>query len=129
MDIRLATPRDLHRLAEITVTSLEDDPTFPYMWRYRREYPEDNFYWWQLQLADDICNKKYTFLVIVIDNDDDFAQDVPADTIVAWAIWERLGNSAAARARWARKNTWHNAFDSKHPVQLAHERIPCNYPT
>ena len=117
MHIRLATTRDLHRLAQITVTSLVDDPAFDYMWPKRREFPEDNFFFWQLRLKEWLYDPRQTFLVMVLD-----AGDLPLvagkqqvgvrDTIVSYVIWERLGHSSVARRRWAGKDTWLNLLDS-----------------
>ena len=120
MHIRLATTRDLHRLAQITVTSLIDDPAFDYMWPKRHEYPEDNFFFWQLQLQKWLYDPKQTFLVMVCNADDDppgveKSVVVPDDTIVSYVIWERLGHSSVARRRWAQKDTWQNLLDSASP--------------
>lgn len=112
MHLRPATTRDLHRLTEITVTSLRDDPTFDYMWRYEKEYPEDNYYFWELQLTQDIYNERYSFIVAVTDEKDDFGDDVPLDLPIAYGIWERLGSDNYAKEFRRRKNTWHNMFDS-----------------
>lgn len=115
MHIRLATTRDLHRLAQITVTSLVDDPAFDYMWPKRRDFPEDNFFFWQLQLKQWLYDPKQTFLVMVLDVDDSPSGEkavVVPNTIVSYVIWERLGSSAVAKHRWAGKNTWHNFLDS-----------------
>lgn len=122
MHIRLATTRDLHRLAQITVTSLVDDPAFDYMWPKRQEFPEDNFFFWQLQLQQWLYDPKKTFLVMVSD-----AEDPPIggktvlvpDTIVSYVVWERLGHSSAARHRWAEKDTWHNLLDSAFTLGFA----------
>lgn len=112
MHLRPATTRDLHRLTEITVSSLRDDPTFDYMWRYRKEFPEDNYFFWQVQLTDDIYNERYNFIVAVTDEHDDFGDDVSLDLPVAYGIWERLGTSETAKMWRKRKNTWQNMFDS-----------------
>lgn len=66
MFVRLATTRDLHRLAQITTTSLMDDPTFDYTWSKRHEFPKDNFFW-QLTLKECLYDPRQTFLVIVLD--------------------------------------------------------------
>src|SRR4051812_35146557 len=113
MHIRPATTRDLHRLTEITVSSLRDDPTFPYVWRYFERYLEDNYYFWQVQLTEDLYNERYDFLVVVTDPSDDFGRDVALDYPIAYGIWERLGDSKAAQARRRAKDTWGNFFDSK----------------
>ena len=115
MHIRLATTRDLHRLTQITVTSLVDDPAFDYVWSKRHEFPEDNFFFWQLQLKKWLYDPKQTFLVMVLG-----AQDPPPSeetpviphTIISYAIWDRLGHSEIARSRWAEKDTWQNLLDS-----------------
>ena len=115
MHIRLATTRDLHRLTQITVDSLVDDPAFDYVWAKRHEFPEDNFFFWQLTLKKWLYDPKQTFLVMVLG-----AQDPPPsegapviqDTIISYAIWDRLGHSKIARRRWAEKDTWQNLLDS-----------------
>jgi hypothetical protein len=116
MHIRLATTRDLHRLAAITVSSLPDDPAFDYMWPHRHEYPEDSFFFWQLKLQDWLYDKKFTFIVVVLDAGDkgpDAKDEVVPDTIISYAIWKRDGSSKEAKAIWAKKNTILNIIDSK----------------
>ena len=58
------------------MTSLTDDPAFDYMWPKRHEFPEDNFFFWQLQLKEWLYNPKQTILVMVLDVED---HPVPAD--------------------------------------------------
>jgi hypothetical protein len=114
MHIRLATTRDLHRLAQITITSLIDDPAFDYMWPKRHEYPEDNFFFRQLQLKKWLYDPHQTFLVMVLDAEDlpiEKANVVPS-TIISYAIWERVGRSTAAKDCWAKKDSWQNLLDS-----------------
>lgn len=113
MHLRPATTRDLHRLTEITVSSLRDDPTFPYTWRYYEQYPEDNYFFWQIQLTKDLYNERYDFMVAVTDDKDNFGKGVPADLPIAYGIWERLGTSEIAKARRQARNTWENTFDSE----------------
>ena len=123
MYIRLATTRDLHRLAQITVTSLIDDPAFDYMWPKRHEFPEDNFFFWQLQLKKWLYDPKQTFLVMVLDADDLPIEEKPGvvpDTIISYVIWERLGHSSVARHRWAEKKTWQNLVDSASTLGFPH---------
>ena len=67
MHIRLATTRKLHRLAQITVTSSVEDPAFDYMWPNRYEFPEENFFFWELQLKKWLYDPKHTFLVMVLE--------------------------------------------------------------
>lgn len=116
MHIRLATTRDLHRLTTITVTSLPDDAAFDYMWQYRHQYPEDNFFFWQLKLQEWLYDKQCTIIVMVLEDDDEVPLangEVVRDRIISHAIWRRDGSSREARAVWAKKNTWLNILDSK----------------
>ena len=115
MHIRLATTRDLHRLAQITVTSLVDDPAFDYLWSNRHEFPEDHFFYWELQLKKWLYDPKLTFLVMVLEAENPPPSEktaVMSATIISFAIWQRLGHSATAKHRWAEKNTWQNLLDS-----------------
>lgn len=114
MHTRLATIRDLHRLTTITVSSLQDDPAFDYMWRYRHQFPEDNFFFWQLTLERLIYDVKTVFLVMVLDaNDTDLKTDDVPDTIISYIIWVREGTSEEAKKRHAEKSTWLNMVDSR----------------
>lgn len=117
MRLRLATTRDLHRLTEITTTSLIDDPTYDYMWPKRKVYPEDNFFWWQLKLERHLYDQNSTVLVAEIDGQEDSKgaekRPGPAALIISYGVWERFGCNKAARQRFAAKNTWMNALDSK----------------
>lgn len=112
MILRPATTRDLHGLTEITVSSLRDDPTFPYVWRYYEQYPEDNYFFWQVRLTEDLYNERNSFIVAVTEENDNF-EEVPLNYPIAYGIWERLGTSEAAKAIWRSKNTWQNLFDSE----------------
>lgn len=113
--VREATSRDAHRLTEITVTSLPDDVTFDYMWPHRDEFPEDNFFFWQLNLEKHMHHKSHVFLVAELVPDKEEALEkkpVAAPTIISYAIWIRHGRNAAARRLIAKKNTWLNMLDS-----------------
>lgn len=123
MHVRLATTRDLHRLAQITTTSLMDDPTFDYTWSKRHEFPKDNFFW-QLTLKECLYDPRQTFLVIVLDAADHAIgenENVVADIIISYAVWGRIGDSAAARRRREKKNTWQNLLDSASALSITHE--------
>lgn len=115
--LRLATTRDLHRLTEITTTSLIDDPTYDYMWPKRKVYPEDNFFWWQLKLERHLYDPKSTVLVVEIDGQEDGKdpekRSGPAAIIISYGVWERVGCNKTARQRFAAKNTWMNTLDSR----------------
>jgi hypothetical protein len=117
MRLRLATTRDLHRLTEITTTSLIDDPTYDYMWPKRKAYPEDNFFWLQLKLERHLYDPKSTFLVVEIDDHEDGRDLVkcsgPAATIISYGIWERFGCNKAARQRLAANDSWRNTVDGR----------------
>lgn len=60
------------------------------MWPKGHAFPEDNFFFWELQLKKWLHDPKQTFLVMVLE-----AQDPPpsektaviSDTIVSFAIW------------------------------------------
>ena len=115
MHIRRATTRDLPRLTQITVTSLVDDPTFDYLYPKRHDFPEDNYYFWQLQLKKWLYDPKKEFLVVVLGAQDPIPPEerppIP-DTVISFVVWERLGHSATAKRGWAKKNTWQNFLDS-----------------
>lgn len=116
MHLRVATTRDLHRLAEITTSSLKDDPAFDYMWPKWREFPEDNFFFWQLKLKSWLYDKTTLFIVAVTDAGDPGpkgeSEAIP-DTIISYCIWERFGNSNEAKRIYAEKNTWQNMLDGE----------------
>jgi hypothetical protein len=134
MYVRPAQVRDLHRLTEITITSLRDDPAFDYMWSRWRDFPEDNFVWWQMKLQGWLHDPKTLFLVTVLDKNDDAEADQEKprseeaqDTIIAYCIWERWSRSPNGHHRWQRrtmlktgsiKQHFHNIIDSKHPFRL-----------
>ncbi|PVH80967.1 hypothetical protein DL98DRAFT_515093 [Cadophora sp. DSE1049] len=84
------------------------------MWPHHRQFPEDNFFFWQLKLQDWLYDKKFTFIVMVLDEGDagpDSKEDVIVDKIISYAIWKRDGRSKAAKAIWAKKNTTLNTID------------------
>src|SRR5438552_2109718 len=112
MKVRRANIRDLHALTEITVSSLQDDPTYGYMWPHRQSFPQDNYYFWNLSLKEDLFNEKICFMVAVTDGSDEFDQ-VPDGTVISYGTWERVGSSRAAKERWSRKNTCSNIADSE----------------
>jgi hypothetical protein len=119
MRVRLATTRDLHRLTEITTTSLVDDPTYDYLNPHRLEYPEDNATWMQLRLEKLLYDRRSTFLVVELDesgiesNPSSLKTRGPASIIISYRIWVRMGDDAAANERFREKNTWLNALDCK----------------
>ena len=146
--LRPATTRDLHRVTEITTTSLIDDLTYDYMWPKRKQYPEDNFFWWQLKLERHLYDKRSVFLVVEIEGSgpslsqsqscdipSSGARDVttsavttadesqrqsqtPKSTIISYGIWIRMGSNQAARERFAKKNAWMNVLDGEHRTVL-----------
>jgi hypothetical protein len=101
MRVRVATTRDLHRLTEITTTSLIDDPTYDYLSPNRLEYPEDNSTWMRLKLEKHLYDRRSTLL----------KSRGPVSTIISYGIWVRLGDNAAAKETFRKKNTWLNALD------------------
>jgi hypothetical protein len=119
MRVRLATTRDLHRLTEITTSSLIDDPTYDYLNPHRLEYPEDNSTWMRLRLEKHLYDRRSTFLVVELDgseiesNTSSLNTRGPASVIISYGIWVRMGDDAAAKGRFREKNTWLNALDCK----------------
>ena len=120
MKIRLATTRDLCRLTDITVSSLQDDPTYDYMWPHRFKYPDDNSFFWNIHLKEMLYDPRMVFLVVELDDSDaDGEKQVPR-TVISYGIWERIGSDAAAKKRARAKNTWGNLFDG---TETPHSRL------
>jgi len=63
-----------------------------------------------------LYNKKYTFIVYVIDagdrGPDAEIEVVVPDMIISYAIWKRDRKSKEAHRIWAKKNSWLNVVDS-----------------
>ncbi|OAL21879.1 hypothetical protein AYO20_11308 [Fonsecaea nubica] len=57
LTLRFATARDIAAIARVCVESLPDDPTFDYLWRYRHEYPEDNYFFWLQRLKGNLSTQ------------------------------------------------------------------------
>ncbi|PMD56197.1 uncharacterized protein K444DRAFT_665856 [Hyaloscypha bicolor E] len=133
MRVRVATTRDLHRLTEITTTSLIDDPTYDYLSPNRLEYPEDNSTWMRLKLEKHLYDRRSTFLVVELDgsevegNTSLLKSRGPVSTIISYGIWVRLGDNAAAKETFRKKNTWLNALDSL-AAQASRWSISQKYP-
>ncbi|KAH0846252.1 hypothetical protein FOPE_12367 [Fonsecaea pedrosoi] len=63
LTLRFATARDIAAIARLCVESLPDDPNFDYLWRYRHEYPEDNYFFWLQRLKGNLFDPDMTCLV------------------------------------------------------------------
>lgn len=111
MRVRHATTRDLSRLTEITVTSLQDDPAFNYMWPHRFRFPDDNSFFWSIHLKELLYDPSMTFLVVELDDSDGDSEKPVPRTVISYGIWERIGSDRAARRRARAKNTWRNLLD------------------
>lgn len=129
MRVRLATIRDITRITDIVIAGLPDDPTFDYLWRYRHLYPDDNYFFWLQKLKSDLFNPKNTFLVLEhTEEKDDLREksrgDAQSSVIVAFAIWERNGQSDIAKSRIRKKNTWLNYTQSNVSCYLSYASLP-----
>jgi len=122
--IRPAIFPDLARIARVAVNSLPDDPTFDYLWSYRREYPEDNYFFWQQTLKGHLFNPRFTLLVATLNTSpsptltsEKNTQYTVAqvETIIAFGLWERNGQSRAARKRCRERNTCYNKLHRELP--------------
>lgn len=92
--IRPAQIRDLPRITTVCLAGLPDDPTFGFLWRYAREYPDDNYFFWLQRFKDDLYDPKKTFLVAVesaSDRHKDEERGEARETIAAFAVWELNG--------------------------------------
>ncbi|KAA8914879.1 hypothetical protein FN846DRAFT_915541 [Sphaerosporella brunnea] len=100
IDVREAILPDLARIATICIESLPDDPTFDYLWRYRHRYAADNHFFWLQKLKEQMFDPRYTMMVAVLYSS--AAEKPMAETIISFALWERNGNTRAAR-KWVRE--------------------------
>jgi hypothetical protein len=97
---RLAELRDLPRVMTVCLASLPDDPTFEFIWRYWRQYPDDNHFFWLQVFKDYLYNPKITFLVaeeVTSSNNKREDRVEAVATIVAFALWESNGKRAMAQ--------------------------------
>jgi hypothetical protein len=99
--IRQAELRDLPRITTVALASLPDDPTFEFMYRYRRQYPDDNYFYWLQVFKTYLYDPKLTFLVAEevasLDNKREDRGEAVA-TIFAFALWERNGKRMVTQA-------------------------------
>jgi hypothetical protein len=90
--VRLAELRDLPRVTKVCLDGLPDDPTFDFPWRHRRQYPDDNYFFWLQRFKDDLFDPKKTFIVAEeaapVDSEREDRGEAIA-TIIAFAVWER----------------------------------------
>jgi hypothetical protein len=112
---RLAILPDLARIATICIEGLPDDPTFDYLWRYRHRYPADNHFFWMQKLKEHLFDPRCTMVVAVLYPSAATEKPMAEETIISFAVWERNGNTRAARKRLRERNTWKNKLYSKVP--------------
>jgi hypothetical protein len=114
--VRPAILPDLARIATICIESLPDDPTFDYLWRYRHRFPADNHFFWLQKLKEHLFDPRYTMVVAVLYSTASAAEKNPMvteETIISFALWERNGNTRAARKRMWKRNTGSNRLHSE----------------
>ena len=88
LTLREASVRDIAAIARVCVESLPDDPTFDYLWRYRWQYPEDNYFFWLQRLKANLFDPKMASLVITKPQ-----HHGSEETIVSFALWKRHGST------------------------------------
>ncbi|KAA8899948.1 hypothetical protein FN846DRAFT_920917 [Sphaerosporella brunnea] len=111
--LRLADLRDLARITTICIESLPDDPTFDYLWRYRHRFPADNQFFWLQTLKAHLFDPRYTMLVAVLYSPSSSPEKIAGEenleeTIISFALWERNGNTRAAKRRVRKRNSLNN---------------------
>jgi len=99
--VRLAELRDVPRVTTVALASLPDDPGFEFIWRYRRQYPDDSQFFWLQVFKHYLYHPKITLIVAeevasVEEKREDRGEAVA--TIIAFALWERNGKSMLTQA-------------------------------
>ena len=90
MPVRVATPADYPRMAEVSAAAfMEDDVYGRFMFPHRRVYPADYTTMWERRINVYATSPAREHLV---------SEDATTGAIVAWACWERVGPGATARA-------------------------------
>ncbi|KAF8545249.1 hypothetical protein BDD12DRAFT_637208, partial [Trichophaea hybrida] len=106
---------DIARITQVCVKGLPDDPTFDYLWSHRREYPDDNYFFWLQKFKANIFDPRYTMLVAVHRENSSLStspsKTAAIETIIAFALWERNGSSGAAKKRFRGRDTWSNMLN------------------
>ncbi|EGX49492.1 hypothetical protein TWF569_010720 [Orbilia oligospora] len=112
MKLREASPRDLPQIMEVLLEGLVDDPMFDWTWRYRHQYPWDNYYYWSLRINSMINNAGVVFLVVELDEADKFRdKGDPIGTLVSFVVWKRTGEDEHAKRRRSLKAGILNMLD------------------
>ena len=99
--VRLAELRDVPRVTTVALASLPDDPGFEFIWRYRRQYPDDSQFFWLQVFKHYLYHPKITLIVAeevasLEEKREDRGEAVA--TIIAFALWERNGKSMLTQA-------------------------------
>jgi hypothetical protein len=121
--IRLAELRDLPRVVTVALASLPDDPTYEWMWRYRRQYPDDHQFFWLQAFKYYLYEPNITFLVAeevapLKEKREDRGEALA--TISAFALWERNGKNMLTQAL---TDLWSNGS-----FATLHREHPCANP-
>ena len=99
--VRQAELRDLPRVTTVGLASLPDDPAFVWLYRYRHQYPDDNYFFWLQVFKTYLYTPNITFLVAEevasLDKKSEDRGEAVA-TIFAFAIWERNEKKTATQA-------------------------------
>jgi len=128
MKLREASPRDLPEIMEVLLTGLVDDPVFDWQWRYRKRYPGDNYFYWDLRLRTMLHDASVVFIIMELAEEDDFRlSGDPVGTIVSFAVWRRSGSSDAAKKMRDRKNSDLDQADRRN-VALCQASADKRYP-
>lgn len=117
--VRLAVLRDIPRITEISLAGRPDDPAFDYLWRYRCQYPDDNYFFSMQKFKATLYDPKRTVLVAVErppKSADNEAHEEALETIVGYAVWERNGSRSGALP-------WFLSVWQAGPWDLLHRRL------
>ncbi|KAK6336116.1 hypothetical protein TWF696_001683 [Orbilia brochopaga] len=112
MKLREASPRDLPQIMGVILAGLADDPLFDWTWRYRHQYPWDNYYYWSLRVSSMINSAARVLLVVELDETDKFrTKEDPVGTLVSFIAWRRVGEDEHAKRRRSLKSGVLNMLD------------------
>jgi hypothetical protein len=81
--VRLAESRDVDRVAAVYVDAMQDNPSWPYRFPYRKEYRDDHWTY-QRDLMGLYISPEYNDWTVVIVE----LKDSSGDHVVSFAVWD-----------------------------------------